>query len=228
MSSEILEIIVREMDVSEYIKNWKQLSPFEMLIRTILSQNTTEQNALAAFNKLKTAFSNKIDPATLAYADVTKIQEAIRVAGLQNQKSQRIKSISRTIHYDWKGSFDFMYKAPLEEVRRKIMELPGIGKKTADVLLNFCGKRPILPVDTHINRIAKRIGVVSQNAQYDEIRRSIERFISPDKIVVIHISLIFFGQKVCKTLKPKCESCPATHLCPKIGVKGTITNAHGE
>jgi endonuclease III len=228
MSSEILEIIVREMDVSEYIKNWKQLSPFEILIRTILSQNTTEQNALAAFNMLKTTFSNKIDPATLAYADVTKIQEAIRIAGLQNQKSQRIKTISRTIHYDWKGNFNFIYKAPLEEVRRKIMDLPGIGKKTADVLLNFCGKRPILPVDTHINRISKRIGLVSQNAQYDEVRRSIERFIAPDKIVVIHISLIFFGQKVCKTLKPKCATCPVTKLCPKIGVKTTITNDHGE
>ncbi len=219
MSSEILEIIAREMNVADHIRNWKQLSPFETLIRTLLSQNTTDRNAFAAFDKLKAAFRDQIDPATLADADVLQIQEAIRIAGLQNQKSQRIKEVAKIIHLNWKDDLNFIYTAPLEEARQKIMELPGIGEKTADVLLNFCGNRPILPVDTHITRIAKRIGLVPNNAKYDAIRQAIENLIPADKILSIHVSLIFFGRKVCKAIKPLCNTCPNTALCPKIGVK---------
>lgn len=219
MSSEMLEIIAREMNVAGHIRNWKQLSPFETLIRTLLSQNTTDRNAFAAFDKLKATFRDQIDPATLADADVLQIQEAIRIAGLQNQKSQRIKEVAKIIHLNWKDDFNFIYTAPLEEARQKIMELPGIGEKTADVLLNFCGNRPILPVDTHITRITKRIGLVPNNAKYDAIRQAIENLIPAEKILYIHVSLILFGRKVCKALKPQCSNCPVAHLCPKIGVK---------
>ncbi len=219
MSLEMLEIIAKEMNVAEHIRNWKQYSPFETLIRTILSQNTTDKNAFAAFDNLKAKFNNQINPETLAYADTAKIQDAIRVAGLHNQKSQRIKEVSKIIYFNWKSDFSFIYKAPLQNARKKLTELPGIGKKTADVLLNFCAKRPILPVDTHITRISKRIGLVSEKAKYDEIRHSIEALIPNDKILYIHVALIFFGRKICKATVPICSSCPINHLCPKNGVK---------
>jgi len=219
MSLEMLEIIANEMNIVQHIRDWKQYTPFETLIRTILSQNTTDRNAFVAFDNLKAQFRNKIDPETLTYADPQRIQDAIRIAGLHNQKSQRIKMISKIIYYDWKSDFNFIYKAPLKEARQKLMALPGIGKKTADVLLNFCGKRPILPVDTHITRISKRIGIVPKTAEYDDIRRSIESLIPADKILYIHISLIFFGRKICKAINPHCSTCPITHLCPKNGVK---------
>ncbi len=216
---QIVQIISNEMNVSNHIRNWKEYTPFETLIRTILSQNTTDKNAFAAFDTLKAKFHNKIEPQILAYANQETVQEAIRTAGLHRQKSQRIIEIAKEIYYKWKGDFEFIYKAPLREARAKLTDLPGIGKKTADVLLNFCGKRPIMPVDTHITRISKRIGLVPKNADYDEIRTSIERLITADKILYIHVSLIFFGREYCKAIKPLCETCPITKLCPKIGVK---------
>ncbi|MFX1295442.1 MAG: endonuclease III domain-containing protein [Promethearchaeota archaeon] len=215
----ILNIISKEVNVLEHVRNWKQYTPFETLIRTLLSQNTTDKNAFKAFDNLKEVFSNKIQPEILTYAETNKIQNAIRIAGLHKQKSQRIKEISKIIYYKWKSDFNFIYKAPLREARKKLTELPGIGKKTADVLLNFCGKRPIIPVDTHITRIAKRIGLVPKNADYDDIRHSIEKLISPGQLLHIHLSLIFFGRKVCKAIKPQCATCPLIQLCPKIGVK---------
>ncbi|NVM30701.1 MAG: endonuclease III [Candidatus Helarchaeota archaeon] len=213
----MLEIIEREMDIAQHVKNWKRLSPFESLIRTILSQNTTDKNSFAAFENLASKF--EVTPEGLVKVDQSEIQDAIRIAGLHNQKSKRIKEISQIIISDWNSDFSFIYEAPLEEARKKLMDLPGIGNKTADVVLNFVAQRPILPVDTHITRISKRIGLVPQKAKYDEIREAIEALIPEDKIFTIHVSLIFFGRKVCKAINPQCPTCPLTHLCPKLIVK---------
>jgi endonuclease-3 len=218
MASEIFQIIAKEMDVAQHIQSWELHSPFETLIRTILSQNTTDRTSFVAFDNLKAKFGGKIEPAILAEADQEAIQEEIRIAGLHFQKSKRIKEVSQIILKDWKSDFTFIYEAPLEEARKKLMALPGIGQKTADIVLNFCAKRPILPVDTHITRISKRIGIVPENAKYDEIREAIEALISPQEILFIHVSLIFFGRKVCKAINPLCSSCPVSHLCPKVGV----------
>ncbi|HUY01154.1 MAG TPA: endonuclease III [Candidatus Deferrimicrobium sp.] len=218
MASEILKLIAKEMDVSQHIQSWELHSPFETLIRTILSQNTTDRTSFVAFDNLKAKFNNNIAPEILAEADQGAIQEEIRIAGLHFQKSKRIKEVSQIILKDWNSDFTFIYDDPLEEARKKLISLPGIGQKTADIVLNFCAKRPILPVDTHITRIAKRIGIVPENAKYDEIRESIEALISPEEILFVHVSLIFFGRKVCKAVNPSCPTCPVTHLCPKIGV----------
>ncbi len=212
----VLEIIMNEMNVTQYIKAWKQSSPFVTLVRTILSQNTTDQNAMVAFDNLQAML--KIDPETLAYADVSKIQEAIHVAGLQKQKSQRIKDLAKVIYFDWKNDFKFVYSASLKEAREKLMKLPGIGKRSADILLNFCGNRPVMPVERNITRIVTRLGFVGEDADYDEIRHSIQGLITADKILYMHFALIFFGAQICKATNPQCEACPITNLCPKIGL----------
>ena len=218
MSLEILEIIEREMDIKAHIKRWRELSPFQTLVRTILSQNTTDKNSLAAFDKLESKFG-EVTPEILAAAEQTDIQDAIRSAGLHNQKSKRIKEISNIILTEWNSDFSFIYEAPLQEARKKLMALPGIGNKTADILLNFVAKRPILPVDTHIMRISKRIGLVPQKAKYDEIREGIEALIPEEKIFTIHVSLIFFGRVVCKAINPQCPACPIADHCPKLIVQ---------
>lgn len=218
MSSEMLEIIEREMDIKSHVKKWRALTPFETLIRTILSQNTTDKNSLAAFDKLESKFG-KVTPEILASVEQSEIQDAIRTAGLHNQKSKRIKEISHTILTEWNSDFSFIYEDPLQEARQKLMALPGIGNKTADILLNFVAKRPILPVDTHIMRISKRIGLVPQKAKYDEIREAIEAVIPEEKIFTIHVSLILFGRTFCKAVNPQCPTCPIAHLCPKLIVQ---------
>jgi endonuclease-3 len=217
MAAEILQIIEKAMDVSAHIKDWKRYSPFETLVRTILSQNTTNRTSFVAFDNLAAKFQN-VSPEVLADADQQTIQQEIIIAGLHNQKSKRIKEVSRIIRDEWNSDFTFIYEAPLQEARQKLMALPGIGEKTADIVLNFCAQRPILPVDTHITRISKRIGLVPENAKYDDIREAIEALITPEKILTVHVSLIFFGRAVCKALKPLCATCSAAHLCPKIGV----------
>jgi endonuclease III len=217
LAAEILQIIEKAMDISAHIKDWKRYSPFETLIRTILSQNTTNRTSFVAFDNLQARFQ-KIEPEVLANADQQAIQQEIIIAGLHNQKSKRIKEVARIIHDDWNSDFTFIYEAPLEEARKKLMSLPGIGEKTADIVLNFCAQRSILPVDTHITRISKRIGLVPENAKYDDIRKAIEALIMPEKILTVHVSLIFFGRAICKALKPLCATCPVTHLCTKVGV----------
>ena len=218
MSSELLEIIEKEMDISAHVQHWERHSPFETLIRTILSQNTTDRTSFAAFDNLRKKFG-KIEPEILANADLNEIEEEIRIAGLHHQKSKRIKEISEIVLKEWNEDFSFLYEAPLHEARKKLTALPGIGQKTADILLNFVAKRPILPVDTHIKRISARIGLVPQKAKYDQIREAIEALIPEEKIFTIHVSLIFFGRQVCKAINPSCDTCPVTHLCPKIIIK---------
>ncbi len=217
MAAEMLEIIEKEVNstVAGHVRNWQRLTPFETLVRTILSQNTTDKTSFVAFDTLKEKFQ-EITPKTMADAEQSEIQDAIRFAGLHLQKSQRIKAIAEIILTEWEKDFTFLYEAPLMEARKRLIALPGVGKKTADILLNFVAERPILPVDTHITRISKRIGLVGQKAKYDEIREAIEANIPVEKIFTIHVSLIFFGRKICKAIKPLCESCPITHLCPQF------------
>lgn len=214
-ATEILEIIEKEMDIEAHIKNWEHLTPFENLIQTILSQNTTDRTSFKAFKNLRMKFE-RITPETILNASQSEIQDEIRIAGLHEQKSKRIQEVAKIVLIDWKLDFKFIYEMPIEEARKKLIALPGIGKKTADILLNFVAKRPILPVDTHITRISKRIGLVPQTAKYDEVREAIESLIPEQKIFTIHVSLIHFGRQVCKAISPKCDSCPVTHLCPKI------------
>ncbi|MHA1263660.1 MAG: endonuclease III domain-containing protein [Candidatus Helarchaeota archaeon] len=222
MAAEILEIIRKEMDIEAHIKNWEQLTPFETLVQTILSQNTTDRTSFQAFKNLRKKFG-KIEPERIVKASQEEIQEEIRLAGLHRQKSKRIIEVAQIILNEWDSDFSFIYEAPLDIARNRLIRLPGIGKKTADILLNFIAHRPILPVDTHITRISKRIGLVRPNAKYDEIREAIEIIIPEEQIFTIHISLIHFGRQVCKALKPQCPTCPVTQLCPKlIEVRGKL------
>lgn len=213
----MLQIIADEMDIEAHIKNWTRYTPFETLVRTILSQNTTDKTSFKAFDRLMERYP-EFTPENMAGADVEDIAEAIRIAGLYQQKSERIKEVARIIAEEWDppSNFQFMLSAPLHEARAKLMALPGIGTKTADVVLNFVAQRPIMPVDTHITRISKRIGLVPHKAKYDEIREAIEASIPEEQIFTIHVSLIFFGRKVCRARDPQCPTCPVAQLCPKL------------
>jgi len=91
--------------------------------------------------------------------------------------------------------------------------LPGVGRKTADVLLLFRAKKPAIPIDTHINRVSKRLGFVNQNADYEEIRSRLEELYNPKDYFSVHILLILLGRKYCKARNPKCTECPVNKFC---------------
>ncbi len=94
------------------------------------------------------------------------------------------------------------------------MRMPGIGPKTADIVLLFSAGKPVIPVDTHVNRVSKRLGLAPDNGGYEEVRESLQSLYEPKDYFSVHMLLIAHGRRVCKALKPECWRCPLPHLCP--------------
>jgi endonuclease-3 len=107
---------------------------------------------------------------------------------------------------------------PLEDARQELLSLPGVGYKTADVLLVFAGERDVLPVDTHIFRIAKRLNIAPPKAGYEEVRLRLEELIPRGRRGEAHMLLIQHGRRYCRAQNPLCEKCPINYLCP-IGIR---------
>ena len=214
-AQQILRILGAEFPLPDWANTPKE--PFSTLIRTVLSQATNDKNRDKAFRNLSEEF--EITPKALAKADVKEIEKAIIVGGLYRNKSRVIKELSRVIVEKFDGTLDFVYSSPLEEARKVLMSLPGIGPKTADVVLLFSANKPVLPVDTHVNRVSKRLGLVASNADYERIRLGLESLYSPKDYLAAHLLLIMLGRKYCKARNPMHRSCPVNLLCPsaKLG-----------
>jgi len=206
----ILRVLRREFSLPGWVNAPKE--PFSSLIRTILSQATNYKNTDKAYRSLSQKF--EITPQTLAMADVEEIAEAIRVGGLYRNKSRVIKELSRIVVERFRGELDFVYSLPFQEARRLLMTLPGVGPKTADVVLLFCAAKPVLPIDTHINRVSKRLGFVPSNANYEQVRQTLESFYNPKDYLAVHLLLIMLGRKYCRARNALHKSCPVNGLCP--------------
>jgi len=185
---------------------------FKVLVRTIISQSTAEANTRRAYENLSRRLP--ITPKALAEADVAEIREALKVAGLYRNKSGVIKKVSSLILERFNGSLDFVHSGPLDEARERLLSLPGVGPKTADIVLLFAAKRPTLPVDTHVNRVSKRLGLVPAKADYEDIRRNLQALYRPEEYFDVHMLLIALGRKYCKAIKPLHAACPVRKLCP--------------
>jgi endonuclease-3 len=192
--------------------NTRERTFFESLIITVLSQNTSDNNAIKAFNRLKNTI--KVTPENIANADIETIKNAIKPGGLYNIKAERIKNIAKIILDRFNGNLDFILDYPLEVARNKLLEIPGIGKKTADVLLTRIHTyRKIIPIDTHMNRISKRLGLVDDKADYDEIQKALINFF-PDDLRERGSALLWLLAKyTCKAQKPKCIECLLKDIC---------------
>ena len=209
-ANKILHILQSNFSIPKWADS--QTTPFQALIRTVLSQATASRNTARAFENLSRKFS--ITPQALVNANVKDIEEAIKVAGLYRNKSRVIKNISEVILKKFGGSLDFIYTSPLEEARKILLTISGVGPKTADVTLLFCAKKPTIPVDTHVNRVSKRLGLVPPKADYEEIRKSLQSLYQPEDYLAVHLLLISLGRKYCKARKPLCKLCPVSELCP--------------
>lgn len=187
--------------------------PFQNLIIGILSQNTSDANSVKAWVGLTKKF--KITPKALAKANLKEMRNSIRSGGLYNLKSKRIKDFSKAVLKRFDGDISKLTKLPKEQARKKLVNLPGIGPKTADVWLSYCSNHKVVAVDTHVDRVAKRLGIVSLNAIYEQIRRELEKVFSPGQRKQGHEYLVRLGRDYCKPKNPLCKSCPITKLCPK-------------
>lgn len=190
-------------------------NPFETLIVTIISQNTADRNTARAFERLSKRF--EIKPEVLAKAENSQIEETLRVAGLYKNKAKTIKMASRIILEKFHGSMQPILSLPLEDARKAAMALPGVGPKTADVVLLFSAKQPTIPVDTHVNRVAKRLGFAPANGDYDSVRSSLQSLYDQRDYLAVHVLLIAHGRGYCKAGRPLCAQCPVSIHCPSRG-----------
>jgi endonuclease-3 len=214
-AKEILHILQDNFSIPPWAR--PNRDPFKTLIITVLSQATADKNTARAFANLSQKFS--ITPEALAKASVEEIEDAVRVGGLYRNKSKVIKAISRVILEQFNGSLDFIYSLPLEEARKILLNIPGVGPKTADVVLLFCAGKPTIPIDTHVNRVSKRLGLTLPKADYEGVRRALETLYSPEDYLPVHLLLISLGRKNCKARKPLCKLCPVNTLCPSKRVE---------
>jgi len=209
-ANKILKILKGKYSLPEWGSSRRE--PFQMLIRTVLSQATNDRNRDRAYKNLCEKY--EITPKALANANIGEIEDAIRVGGLYRNKSRKIRELSETILERFNGSLDFVYSLPLEKARSMLMSIPGVGPKTADVVLLFTAKKPTVPVDTHVNRVSRRLGLAPLKSDYEEIRRSLESLYAPYDYLAIHLLLISLGRGNCRARNPLHESCPVKSLCP--------------
>jgi endonuclease-3 len=186
--------------------------PFKNLILTVLSQNTSEANCIRAYKGLSAKF--EVKPEVLASAKEAEIREAIRSGGLYNVKAKRIKLLSKAVLEKFDGNLTPILALPKQEARNKFMELPGIGPKTADVLLaNRHGYSQVFVVDTHMDRIAKRLGLVKPDAKYEEIQSALRSFIPWDKGERVGGLFWLLAKYTCRAQNPKCFECLLIEIC---------------
>ena len=208
----ISERIDRILEVFPERRGYNALTPFERLVSTILSQNTSRELTIKGFENLRKRF--KIVPEVLAEAKVEDIKECIKPSGLYNTKAPRIKEVARIIIDEYGGDLmNSLSRLPLDIARKRLLKLPGVGSKTADVFLSLVCGRGSFPVDTHISRIAKRWKIVRGNAGYEQIRLAFEAVIPQGKRRRAHLSLIEFGRQICNARRPRCATCPVYGEC---------------
>jgi len=204
-----LELLVREYGCH----NWQPShNPLSVLIQTILSQNTSDVNSRRAFESLISAFGSWED---LAAADVDEIAVSIRAGGLGEIKARRIKQTLGEIQQK-RGELElsFLDKLPLAEAREWLKKLPGVGTKTANCVLLFSSGRPALPVDTHIFRVAKRLGLVAPKTSIEQTHGQLEGMVSSGDVYQFHVLMIEHGRRVCRAQRPQCLRCVLRGLCP--------------
>jgi len=192
---------------------WRpRMIAIDELIFTVLTQNTSDLNAERAYDSLR-----KVLPTwgLVIEAETVKVAEAIKHGGLSNQKAPRIQNIlveilKRIGHFD----LEFLADKPLEETREWFTSLPGVGPKTAAVVMAFSLKMPAFPVDTHIHRVSKRLGLITEKTTADQAHPIMEDLIPEDDRYDMHVLLITHGRQICKARIAQCARCPLAQECP--------------
>jgi endonuclease-3 len=191
---------------------WRQpLPPLDELISTILSQNTNDTNRDRAFEALRARFP---DWEAVRDAPQAAVVDAIRPAGLANQKGPRIQQVLRDITRE-RGTLDldFLKDWQPEEVRRWLQEFKGVGPKTAAIVMQFSLDMPAFPVDTHVYRVTGRIGLRPASMSADQAHSYLEEQLPPETYYPAHLNLIRLGREICQARSPKCPDCPIQDLC---------------
>lgn len=186
--------------------------PLEELILTVLSQHTSDLNAERAFGDLRKAYP---DWAAVESAREKELADAIRSGGLANTKAPRIQTILREVR-EREGAFDLSALRAMsdEDARAYLTSLPGVGPKTAAVVLSFSLNRDTMPVDTHVHRVSGRLGLIAPKTSAEKADRILHELIPDGLRTPLHVGFIRLGREVCKARDPRCPDCPLLDICP--------------
>ncbi len=200
---------------------WQEYAPFPWeprydpiteVVYTILSQHTSDRNSERAFKSLIDTFGSLEE---VSQADTELIAQAINVGGLAKIKAPRIKEVLNQIK-EMRGSLDlyFLKEMPLPEAKAWLRQLRGIGPKSAAVILCFSLGMPAMPVDTHVHRVAKRLGLIGPKTTAEQAHDLLEEMVAPERRYPFHVALITHGRRVCKAPRPLCHRCVLAPGCP--------------
>ncbi|MBO3798574.1 MAG: endonuclease III [Candidatus Brockarchaeota archaeon] len=186
-------------------------SVFEMLVATILSQNTSDKNTARTIRRLRETIG--ITPQSISNAGLLELKSAIRSSGLYNVKARVLKKLARIVIKNYGGNFEKVLEKPLDEARRELMSLPGVGPKTADVILLFAGGKKTFPIDTHVFRVSRRLGLIGLKDSYEDARGKLMKTFPPESYLKAHLLLIEHGRKTCGARRPLCSGCVLLEYC---------------
>jgi endonuclease-3 len=177
--------------------------PFKILISTMLSARTRDENTRQATNNL---FKNFNTPKLIADANIEELERLIYKSGFYKVKAARIKEVSRIIHEN--------YKDKVPNNIDELIKLPGVGRKIGNCVLVYAFKIPAIPVDTHVHRISNRLGWVKTSSP-DKTETALKDKVPKNLWLKLNRLFVRFGQEICLPLNPQCEACPINELCPK-------------
>ena len=182
------------------------------LVLTILSQNTADTNSFRAFTALRARYPSWDD---VLAAPTDELEDVIRPGGLAPTKSRRIQHVLAEVHDTTAGTWDlsFLGTMPFAEAREWLTALPGIGRKTASIILLFGFGRAAMPVDTHVHRVATRLGMLPARTPLPRAHDLLEEVLDPDEMYPFHVETIRHGRDTCRAPRPICGLCPLTDVC---------------
>jgi endonuclease-3 len=196
----------RECRVTTLAEEEKSRSPFRLLVACVISLRTKDEVTAESSQRL---FSIAPNPDKLAELDVEIIAKAIYPAGFYNTKARQLKDIGRILRDEYGG------EVPPDE--SPLLALPGVGRKTANLVLGLGFGIPAICVDTHVHRISNRLGLVITKTP-EQTERALNEVLPRDLWVPINDLLVTFGQNRCHPTSPRCTECPLEDLCPRVGV----------
>lgn len=198
--SAILDILASLYPQARTALHYK--SPFQLLIATILSAQATDKQV----NRITWSLFNKYPtPEDFLTLSVDALSQEIKGCGLYRVKSRYILETCRLLLGQYRGK--------LPETRKELMAFPGVGRKTANVILSVVFQKPAIAVDTHVFRLARRLGF-SAATSVKQVEEDLMQIVAKERWSSLHHWLIYHGRKVCLARKPACELCPLSHLCP--------------
>lgn len=182
------------------------------LILTILSQNTNDRNSGEGFRRLKATFH---DWAAVEKAPIRRLEQTIRVSGLSKIKSRRIQQALRRLREE-RGdySLEFLRDMDTNAALDYLLSIAGVGPKTAACVLLFSFGKPVFPVDTHIHRVTRRLGILPDKVSAQEAHKTLQSLVPPDIVYPLHILLIRHGRVTCHARNPVCNRCVLLKVCP--------------